>query len=140
MIRTTLSTHIRAPAERVFALYWDPANWPRIFPTIRAVRIVRESGDEKAVEVEHAFEGAVPNLVRRRSSTRIDLEERKPRYDATFANLFEPEADGTRYTLVAEVRLKGWNRLAAPLVKPLVRSRMRRFVLEAIKAAAEKNA
>ncbi len=52
--------------------------------------------------------------------------------------MFEPEGDGTRYTVNAEVRLKGMYRLAAPLVKPIVLSQMRRFVLAPMKIAAEK--
>ncbi len=42
-----------------------------------------------------------------------------------------------RYTLTAAVRLKWPYRIAAPFVKPLVRARMRRNVVEPLKAAAE---
>ena len=77
------------------------------------------------------------NLVRRRSPTQIDLEEFKPHYHATFSNVFQPGARGTLYTLTAHVRLNGPYRVLAPLVKPFVVSRMRRFVLEPMKTAAE---
>lgn len=139
MIKATVSEHIDASAEKVFALYADPANWPRIFPTIRAVRIVRESRDEKFVDVDHVYEGKVINVVRQVSATRIDLEEFKHHYDATFINVMKPEQGGTRYTVSAEVRLKGFYRLAALFVKPLVRAQMRRYVLVPMKTAAEKD-
>ncbi len=138
MVRASVSEHINAPAGRTYGLYADPANWSGIFPTIRATRIVRESGDEIMVEVDHVYAGKVINVVRKISPARIDLEERKRRYDAAFQNRFEPEAGGTRYTVSAEVRLKGLYRLAAPFVKPIVLSQMRRYVLGPMKSAAEK--
>jgi len=42
-----------------------------------------------------------------------------------------------RYTLTASVRLKWPYWLAAPFVKPVVLARMRRYVVEPLKAAAE---
>jgi hypothetical protein len=44
-----------------------------------------------------------------------------------------------RYRLTASVRLKWPYLLAAPFVKPLVLARMRRYVVEPLKAAAESN-
>jgi hypothetical protein len=88
MIHAVASEHAGAPAERVFALYEAPGNWPRIFPaTIRGVRIVRTEGDEKVVEVDYV-EGKVMNVMRTVSLTRIDLRESKRRYDATFTSEF----------------------------------------------------
>jgi len=52
-------------------------------------------------------------------------------------NEFIPEGEAMRYTLTASVRLKWPYRLAAPFVKPLVLARMRRYVVEPLKAAAE---
>jgi len=60
---------------------------------------------------------------------------RQRRYDATFVNEFTPE--GMRYTLTASVRLKWPYPLAAPFVKPLVLARMRRYVEDLLKVAAE---
>ncbi len=137
MIRATASQQIDAPYDRVLSLYADPENWPQIFPAIRAVRILSRSASEKVVEVDHIHEGKVVNRMQRVSATRIDLEEFKRRYDATFINRFDPDPAGTLYTLTALVRLKGLYRLAAPFVKPLVLARMRRYVLLPMKAAAE---
>jgi hypothetical protein len=42
-----------------------------------------------------------------------------------------------RYRLTASVRLKWPYRLAAPFITPLVVARMRRYVVQPLKAAAE---
>ena len=137
MIEAVVSAHVRAPAERVRALYEDPANWARLFPeTIRGARVVRREGPSTFVEVDHV-EGTVQNVLRHVSPTRLALEEWKRRYDATFTNDFVPEPGGTRYTLAGSVRLKGPYRLLAPLLAPVVRARMRRYVVEPLRRAAE---
>ena len=137
MIDAVVSEHVNAPADRVRALYRDPDNWARLFPaTIRGARVVRMEGDTTVVEVDH-IEGKAVNILRDVSPTRIDLVEFKRRYDAIFVNEFIPEGEGTRYTLTASVQLKWPYRLAAPLVKPLVLARMRRYVVGPLKVAAE---
>jgi hypothetical protein len=138
VIEAVVTEHIDAPAERVRALYEDPGNWARLFPaTIRAARVVRTDGTTTVVAVDHV-EGAVLNVLRSVSPTRMELEEWKRRYDATFTNEFTPEPGGMRYTLTGAVRLKWPYRLLAPFVKPLVRARMRRYVVEPLKRAAER--
>jgi hypothetical protein len=137
-IDAVVSEHVNAPADRVRALYRDPDNWARLFPaTIRGARVVRREGDATVVEVDHV-EGKVVNILRDISSTRIDLVEFKRRYDATFVNEFIPEGEGMRYRLTASVRLKWPYWLAAPFVKPLVLARMRRYIVEPLKVAAER--
>lgn len=137
MIHAVVSAHVNAPAERVRALYEDAERWGELFPaTIHAARVVRREGDTAVVEVDH-LEGKVVNVLRRVSATRIELEEWKRRYHATFTNEFVPEEGGARVTVTAAVRLKWPYRLVAPLVKPLVVARMRRYVVEPLKAAAE---
>jgi len=117
MIDAVLSEHVNAPADRVQALYRDPANWAHLFPaTIRGARVVRREGDTTVVEVDHV-EGKVVNILRNISSTRIDLVEFKRRYEATFVNEFIPEGEGMRYMLTASVRLKWpYRLLSAPRV------------------------
>src|SRR5262245_52923024 len=137
IIVAVVSEHVNAPADCVKGLYSNPDNWARLFPaTIRGASVVRREGDMTVVEVDHV-EGKVVNILRDISSTRIDLVEFKRRYDATFVNEFIPEGEGMRYRLTASVRLKWPYRLAAPFVKPLVLARMRRYVVEPLKAAAE---
>jgi len=136
-IHAVVSEHVNASAERVRLLYEKPENWPRLFPlTIRAARVVRREGDTTVVEVDHV-EGIVINTLRAVSATRIDLAEFKQRYEATFANEFIGEGDGMRYRLTASVRPKWPYWLAAAFLKPLVLARMRRYVVEPLKAAAE---
>jgi len=138
MILAVVSEHVNALPDRVRALYRDPDNWQRLFPaTIRGARVVRREGDTTVVEVDHV-EGRVVNILRDVSTTRIDLVEFKRRYEATFVNEFLPEGEGTRYRLTASVRLRWPYRLAAPFVKPLVLARMRHYVVEPLKAAAER--
>lgn len=137
MIHAVVTEHVNASAERVRALYEEPDNWARLFPaTIRGARVVRREGDTMVVEVDHV-EGRVMNVLRAVSRTRVDLDESKRRYDATFMNEFIPEGEGMRYTLTARVRLKWPYRLFEPFVKPLVLARMRRYVVAPLKAAAE---
>ena len=137
MIRAVVVAHLGASPERVRALYADPSQWARVFPaTIRGARVVRRQGDVTLVEVDHV-EGKVPNVLRVVSTTRIDLEETKRRYDATFVNEFLPEGGGTRYVLTAEVRLRWPYRVVSAQLRPLVRARMRRYVVEPLRAAAE---
>jgi hypothetical protein len=136
-IQAVVSEHLEASPGRVRALYEEPENWPRLFPaTIRATRVMRREKDTTVVEVEHV-EGRVINILRYVCATRIDLDEFKRRYDATFTNEFIEEGNGTRYRLTARVRLRWPYRFAAPLLKPLVRARVRRYVVEPLKAAAE---
>jgi Polyketide cyclase / dehydrase and lipid transport len=136
-IHAVVSEHVNASADHVRALYEEPDNWARLFPlTIRGARVVRREADTTVVEVDHV-EGRVTNILRNVSPTRIDLAEFKRRYEGTFANEFIPEGDGMRYRLTASVRLKWPYRLAAPFVKPLVLARMRRYVVEPLKTAAE---
>ena len=129
---------INASPERLTRLYLDYAHWDSLFPaTIRGVRLLREGDGETTVEVDHRTEGAVVNIIRPLSPTAIEVEEFKPRFDATFVNRFEPRGNGARYVLDAEVRLHMPFAVLGPLIKPIVRRRMRRFVLEPMRAAAE---
>jgi hypothetical protein len=138
MIHAVALEHIAAPADRVASLYREPANWASLFPaTIQHARAVRQDGDATVVEVDHV-EGKVVNVLRPLSPLRFELTEWKRRYRAVFLNDFRPEAGGTRYTLTADVELRWPYRLLEPFVKLLVLSRMRRYVLAPLKAAAER--
>jgi hypothetical protein len=138
MIHTVVSTEIAAPPARVAALYADYEGWPRLFPaTIRGVRLLAADGQHKTIEVGHVTEGRVINIMIVVSPREIQLEEFKRQFDARFINRFEAVGQGTRYSIVADVQLKGWARVLGPLIKPIVHGRMKRFVLEPMRAAAE---
>jgi hypothetical protein len=137
-VRAVASQVIRAAPERVSALYQDYGHWPDIFPsTIRGTRLIRENDTTKAIEVDHASAGRVLNLMTVESPNVIRLEEFKPHYDARFTNRFDSDAEGTRYTVIADVQLKGLLRLFALIARPIVRRRLARFVLRPMKAIAE---
>ena len=136
-----VATTIRAPRERLVALYLDFEHWSQLFPaTIRGARLVRREGDETTVAVDHRTEGQVINVLRRHSAGEIELAELKPRYAATFVNRFDAVAGGTRYTVVADVRLRMPYALLAPFLRGVVRRAVRRYVLEPMRTFAERSA
>ena len=135
-MRVTMSTVIRAPRDRVFAIYANYRDWPKIFPTIKGVRLVRDDGDVKLLEIDHR-EGLVPNTLRLRPPDVIAVDEIKRRYTGTFTNTFEVAPGGTRYTVAADTHLKGGYKLATPLVAGYVRHQLVTLVLDPIKQCAE---
>lgn len=136
-VHTSASRLIHAPPERVAAIYGDFGAWPRTFPrTIHGTRLLQDEGSRKTVEVEHV-EGRVLNVMSRVAPDEIVLDEWKRRYHARFTNRFERAPDGTRYTVVADVILEGALKALAPIAKPIVRRRIRRFVLDPVKLVAE---
>lgn len=139
-LRAQASTVIRAPSAEVAAAYRDFRNWPRIFPaTIRGARLLREESGKQIIEVDHRFDDRVINVLDASSAEAIGLEEFKRRYDARFDNRFEPVAEGTRYTVSADVRPKGaWKLLLGPCLRGLLRHRITRDVLGPLKNHVER--
>ena len=139
MVHTALSLRIAAPPERVAAMYADYEQWPRLFPaTIRGVRRLAVHGPCQKIEVSHTSEGKVINIMITISPLQIQLDEFKRHFDARFLNSFEASDQDTRYSIVADVRLKGAARLLGPFAEPIVRSRLRRYVLEPVREAVER--
>ena len=137
-VHAVASQLIEAAPERLSAMYQDYGHWSQLFPaTIRGTRLIRENDTTKAIEVDHAKAGRVLNLLTVISPGEIRLEEFKPFYDARFTNRFEADAHGTRYTVEADVQLKGPLRLLTPLARPFVRRQIAKFVLGPMKAMAE---
>jgi hypothetical protein len=139
-VRAASSEIIHAPLERVRSLYLDYMHWQRLFPeTIKGVRLIRDDGATKMLEINHV-EGKVLNVLSETSSREIRLKEWKRHYDACFTNIFEAIPEGTRYSVLAEVKAKGALRLLAPFGRALIRSRLMRYVLEPLRRAAESGA
>jgi hypothetical protein len=137
-VHAEASQLIDAEPERVRAMYQDYGHWSQLFPaTIRGTRLIRENDTTKAIEVDHTKDGPVLNLLTVISEDEIRLEEFKAHYDARFTNRFEPDAHGTRYTVIADVQLKGVLRLLSPIARPFVRRRIAKYVLRPIKTMAE---
>jgi hypothetical protein len=128
---------IRAPRALVAQLYRDYQSWPQLFPaTIRGVRLVRAEADRTTLVIDHR-EGPVINILSEVSPNRVDLWESKRLYDGTFVNRFDPVPEGTRYTVSAEIVLKGLARLLDPFLSGYIRRQLTRYVLEPMRCAAE---
>jgi hypothetical protein len=138
-LRAVSSVLIRKPQAEVAALYRTYATWPKVFPTIRAVRLLREEAGRTTLEIDHR-EGRVINILTVVSPEEIKLEEVKRKYDATFLNRFEAVPEGTRYTLVGDIALKGPYKVLGPFLKGYIRKQMNAFVLEPLKIYAEGHA
>lgn len=137
MPRAQASIIIRAPWTRVAELYRDYQGWPRLFPaTIRSVRLVRHEGKRIELEIEHR-EGMVPNVLTEISPHRVALWEAKRRYEGTFVNGFEEVPQGTRYSVTANIALKGPAKLLGPVLGGYIQRQIIRYVLEPMRVAAE---
>jgi hypothetical protein len=138
VIHTEVSDTIRASPVKVAGIFRNYRIWPRVFSaTIRGVRLVGEDRGIELLEIDHV-EGKVINRLRVVSSALIELEECKKLFDGHFANRFEPVPGGTRYTVVADITLKGPYKVLEPFLRPYVRKQITRFVINPMKQAAER--
>ena len=136
VLHVEASTTIEAPQPRVVEIYQDYRNWPNLFPTIKAVRLVREDSHSKVLEVDH-IEGRVINILTIVSPEEVVLEEFKKKYDGKFVNRFEVVPDGTRFTVTADISLKGFYKVLAPFLHDYIRKQITVFVLDPVKKSAE---
>jgi hypothetical protein len=139
VLQVEVFTTVQAPRETVLGVYADYQSWPRLFPTISAVRVLSREGPKLVLEVDH-IEGKVINELVVRPPDQLDLWEEKRRYDARFCNRFESVPGGTRFTVRGEIHLKGWARLLQPFLGGYVRRQMQRLQLQPVKAEAEARA
>ena len=136
-VHVEISMTIRAPQTVVMSVYRDYQKWPQLFSrTIRAVSVMSTQGDTTTLRIDHR-EGVVINILTVVSATELRLQEFKKKYDAIFVNRFESVHAGTRYTVVADISLKGGYRFLAPFLRWYIRRQIRIFVLEPVKRAAE---
>ena len=139
MLHVEVTTTVKAPRRTVLDVYADYAGWPRLFPTISGVRLLRREGAKLVLEIDHV-EGRVINELVVRPPDTLELWEEKRRYDARFHNHFETVPGGTRFTDRGDIYLKGWARLLQPFLRGYVRRLMRRLQLQPVKAEAEAHA
>ena len=135
MLQVEVSTTVKAPPQTVLDVYADYASWPRLFPTISGVRLLRREGAKLVLEVDHV-EGKVVNELLVRPPDTLELWEEKRRYDARFSNRFETVPGGTRFTVRGDIYLKGWARLLQPFLRGYVRRLIERLQLQPVKAEA----
>ena len=136
MLHVEASTIVHASPVQAADIYCDFNNWPSVFPTIHAVRLIREDAGKIVLAIDH-WEGQVVNILTFISPTEIQLVEIKKHYDAQFLNRFEVAPDGARYTVLAYISLKGFAKFLKPFLGGYVRRQIIRFVLEPIKQTAE---
>jgi hypothetical protein len=139
VLHVEVSTTVKAPRQTVLDVYADYASWPRLFPTISGVRLVRREGAKLVLEVDHVAGKVVNELLVRPPDT-LELWEEKRRYDARFSNRFENVPGGTRFTVRGDIHLKGWARLLQPLLRGYVRRQIERLQPQPVKAKAEASA
>jgi uncharacterized membrane protein len=139
VLHVEVTTTVKAPRQTVLDVYADYPNWPQLFPTISAVRVLGRHGPKLVLEVDHV-EGKVLNELVVRPPDAIDLWEEKRRYNARFSNRFETAPDGTRFTVRGDIYLKGWARLLQPFLRGRVRRQIQRLQLQPVKAEAEARA
>jgi hypothetical protein len=102
VLRLEVSTMVKAPRQTVLDVYADYSSWPRLFPTISGVRLLRREGAKLVLELDHV-EGTVINKLLVRRPDQLDLWEEKRRYDAWFHNRFETVPGGTRFTVRGDI-------------------------------------
>ena len=139
MMTVVASTVVSAPPATVCDVYAEYRNWPRLFPTIRGVRLLRREGAALVLQVDH-LEGMVINELLVRPPDEISLREVHSRFDALFNNHFQAIPGGTRFTVTGEIHLSGAARLLQPFLPGYVRRRMERLQLQPVKAEAEARA
>jgi hypothetical protein len=133
------STMVSAPPATVCDVYAEYRSWPRLFPAINGVRLLRREGAALVLEVDH-LEGTVINELLVRPPDEISLREVHRRFDALFRNRFQAIPGGTRFTVTGEIHLNGAARLLQPFLRGYVRKRMERLQLQPVKAEAEARA
>lgn len=129
MLRVVASTLVSAPKATVSDVYSDHPNWPRLFPTINGVRLLRREGAKLVLEIDHV-EGEVVNELLVRSADEISLWEVHRRFDALFVNRFETIPRGDTLHRERRVPPQGL-RQAAQAISPRLRALQNRAVAAA---------
>jgi hypothetical protein len=93
-----------------------------------------------AVTGLRVVEGTVVNEITVDCPRTLDLWEVKRHYDARFLNRFDEVAGGTRFSVTADLRFKGYARLLAPLLRGYVRRQIGELQIAPVKAEAEARA
>jgi hypothetical protein len=139
IVHVELSTLVHAPRDVVATVYADYEQWPRLFPTIRAVRPIRQEGPALVLEIDRA-EGTVINTLIARVPESLDLWEIQRHYHARLLNRFETVPGGTRLSVRGDIKLKGYAKVLRPFLYVYVRWLIGRCRLEPVKTAAERRA
>jgi uncharacterized membrane protein len=132
-----VSDIIRAPREKVFSLGTDFASWPKIYPHIKSVRVLRYAHGEILLELESSVGGRLAVAQRTRPSEKIVEDMKGAQMRGKTIYTFEALPQGTRVTLEFDARLKGLYKILGPFVKAHIRKRLMKQVIGPMKRAAE---
>lgn len=133
-----LSISVCADPERACRVIQNWSDWPRTFPlTIQSVNLLSASENCLRLQVMHKAEGAVVNVLNSYRDGTIRLKEYKRNYDAEFLFFAEPAAGGSKLHVHACIFLKGGLGWFGCLAAPIIRSRIRKYLLEPLRARAE---
>ena len=139
-VHTRVAITVLAPRDRLVALLLDYTRWSRIFPeTIADAALVDRDAHSLVILVHHRREGHVLNVLTDCGNGVVVLREFKRRFNATFVNGFVRTEAGTRYTIDAEVRLKRPFAIVAPVLRGVVERALRRYTMDPLRAAAERD-
>jgi hypothetical protein len=137
-VRVLVSIVVRADPETACRVLGAWQDWPRTFSrTIAAVSPVTSAGEEQVLRVAHKSEGPVINILEARPDGTLRLREFKRSYDADFTFRSYPHPSGSVLRVHASVLLKGWLACLRPLAAPVVRARIRKYLLEPVRRSAE---
>ena len=120
MMQVAASTMVSAPKATVSDVYGEYPSWPRLFPAINGVRLLRREGATLVLEIDH-IEGTVVNELLVRSADEISLREVHRRFDALFLNRFQTIPGGDTLHRERRVPPQGL-RQACPAVSPRLRA------------------
>lgn len=135
-----LSEEVRADPERACDILRDWRCWPRTFPsTIAAVNLIERSNKSITLQILHRTEGPVINILNPDECGAVRLREFKPRYDAEFTFFSMPAQAGSTLHVHGSIWLKGPLAWLGCLLAPLIRRRMRRYLLEPLRVRAERH-
>jgi hypothetical protein len=133
-----LSVVIAADPQVACDVVRDWQAWPDAFPaTIQAVSLLSRTDSTLTLQVLHRIEGPVNNILRPNEDGAVRLREFKPRYDAQFTFFEGPAPAGSRLHVHGCIWLKGWRAWFGCLATPIIRRRMRNYLLEPIRTRAE---
>jgi uncharacterized protein YndB with AHSA1/START domain len=128
-MRIEFDLHLEAPREAVFAFLADPRNRPRWQSSLVAFEPVDDGPPRAGMRWRETARGAG------RFEMAISAYEPPDRWAERLASpraegevdvRFAEEDGGTRLAVTVDVRIRGVARLAAPLVRLLLRREMRR--------------
>ena len=139
-VRLELEQLVRAPRDRVYAVWNDCEAWPTWDPVIfKRVTVAERKGNTRRLEASVKFMGRAMTRTEDHVLTppdKVEVRGGVPGIANTTEWRFEPAPEGTRLTAVLEVQLAGFLKVLGPVVGWQARSVTRRW-MEALASHVE---